>query len=119
MTAGHGGARLNAGRKPNDYVPTDDAKRLTKAKADREEAMAKIRIMEAKEKAKQLMPVADIKAIWTEAAATAKNRLLALPSRVSPQVAKETDPRKIEDLITQHIHKVLDELAKNAEKTTS
>jgi phage terminase Nu1 subunit (DNA packaging protein) len=116
MSDGRGGARPGAGRKPAGYEPPDDMKRLTKAKADKEEAMAKIRAMEVKEKAGQLVSVADVRKTWAEAAATAKNRLLALPSRVSPLVSRETDLRKIEDLLTQHINEVLAELASNAKK---
>ena len=57
MASGHGGARPGAGRKPNGYhaaASRQDNLRLLKAKADKEEQIAKIRAIEAKRKAVEL-----------------------------------------------------------------
>lgn len=117
MAGNHGGKRPGAGRKPG--VRTSESQRYLTAKADKEEAIAEIRKHEAALKRKSVIPVDDIKAAWTTAAATAKERLLALPSRVAPELARETDPRKIEDIIGLQLNEVLTELADNANTTLS
>jgi hypothetical protein len=59
----------------------------------------------------ELIPVDEAAEAWSRIVATAKNRLMALPSKLAPVVVAANDLRQAEDLLKREIWKVLEELA--------
>lgn len=104
----HGGKRPGAGRKPG---PTSDhALDFAKARARKEKALADLREMESKKMSGDLLPIEEVRSAWLSAVSTAKGRLLALPSRLAPEVILISDVRKAENLIKTQIMEILQEL---------
>ena len=60
-----------------------------------------------------LVPVKQILKSWTNKIAACRAKLLSLPTKSAHVIAQETDVHVIEDLLTDHVHESLDELAGN------
>jgi len=73
-----------------------------------EAELAELRLFETKG---ELIRVAAVKTALGVAFATAREALLQLPSRLAPQLAGETDPATIQNLLYAEIHQVLVDLA--------
>ena len=111
---GRGGARPGAGRKPKDPNGTDPYSILAKAKAQHEVHRAKLAELEYKTKTRELLPMDEVAAAWSEQVAIAKNRLLSLPARVSSDILRLKTQREIEAVIKAALVEILQELADGA-----
>lgn len=78
--------------------------RLTKVKADMAE-MEKAQIEE------QLIPSADVEAAWMEVAQNMRQKLLAFPQRVAPEVYAAEKLIEVKSLLKDHIFDALQEIA--------
>lgn len=108
--ATHGGKRPGAGGAPR----TVESKDYAKHRARKEKAIADLREMEVKEAKKDLLRATDVAKVWADAANTTKARLLALPSRLAPDLVHDEDVRSIEKKLKEAVHEILTELAANA-----
>lgn len=84
--------------------------RLTKARAD-------IIEMERAQLEHKLIPADDVELTWNSILLNARNRLLAIPTKVAPDVFASQNLNEIRDIIKKEIYEALDELA-NAEIRT-
>ncbi len=78
--------------------------RLAKAQATKTER--EIAIMDRK-----LIPAERVESVWGGMIAAFRSRMLALPSRVAPQVAAENDPHVVDAMLTDVCHEALTELS--------
>jgi hypothetical protein len=84
--------------------------RLTKARAD-------ITEMERAQMENRLIPSSDVELTWNSLVSNARNRLIAIPTKVAPVVYASKNLNEIRDIIKDEIYSALDELA-NAEVRT-
>lgn len=84
--------------------------RLTKARAD-------ITEMERAQMENRLIPSTDVELAWNSIVSNARNRLIAIPTKVAPVVFASKNLNEIRDIIKDEIYSALDELA-NAEIRT-
>lgn len=82
----------------------DHKKRLTKARAD-------IAEMEAERLRESLVPVENVERVWIEAASNVRARLLAIPHKVAPLVAVETNATVCAEMVEAQVHEALSGLA--------
>ena len=78
--------------------------RLAKAQATKTER--EIAIMDRK-----LIPAEQVESVWGGMVSAFRARILALPSRVAPQVAAESDPHTVDAMLTDVVHEALTELS--------
>jgi len=78
--------------------------RLTKARAD-------ITEMERAQMENRLIPSSDVEVTWNSIVSNARNRLIAIPTKVAPQVFASKNLNEIRDIIKEEIYSALDELA--------
>jgi phage terminase Nu1 subunit (DNA packaging protein) len=78
--------------------------RLTKVKADLAE-------MEKAQVEEQLIPSADVEAAWMEVAQNMKQKLLAFPQRVAPEVYAAEKLVEVKSILKDHIYDALQEIA--------
>jgi phage terminase Nu1 subunit (DNA packaging protein) len=64
----------------------------------------------------ELVAIGDVAAAVAKEYSTVRQRLLAIPSRVAPVAAVESDPRKIHDAVEREIASALSELSSDAAK---
>lgn len=106
----HGGFREGAGRKPK--TDQNDAYTvLAKAKAKRETHRAQLAELEWKQKTGELVAVSEVTALWSQKVIEAKTALLSIPAKLAPEVAPITDPKRIAEIVRQHIYAALDSLS--------
>ncbi len=79
-------------------------KRLTKARAD-------IAEMEAERISGSLVDVTSVEHAWQSAGARFRARVLGIPHKLAPIVAAESDIETCCDLLEEHVHEALRELA--------
>lgn len=91
----------------------DDGERLDaqqeKAKLDKER-----RLIVELERAKiegRLVDIDDVAEEWEQAGEILKSRLLGMPSRLAPMIARQSSSREIEDALLAAIHEALTEAA--------
>ena len=92
----------------------DDAQnesRKIKADADLRAAKAEIADMELKELRGEMHRSEDVEAMTTDLVFTIRSMMLALPGRLSIDLAKITKPAEISERIKQEIHAILLELS--------
>lgn len=105
-----GGARPGAGRKKN--VELGDAyTAFNKARAKKEQHNAKLAEFEEKEKAGELVRADAVLAEWQGMVASARARLLSLPSKLGPRLYAAKNLAEVESLLTAGVHEALLELA--------
>lgn len=78
--------------------------RLTKARAD-------ITEMERSQMESKLIPADDVESTWNSMISNARNRLIAIPTKVAPSVYASKNLNEIRDIIKTEIYQALDELA--------
>lgn len=94
LNSGHGGARRGAGRRPNDYQPTDTELTFDKAKARNEAAKADMNELEYKIKSGQYLPRAAIQEAAATSIASFAQSIRSIPDNlertlgVTPEVAE-------------------------------
>lgn len=91
--------------------------RRERALLDRERRLA-LEMANAKTRG-DLIPKEEVAQTWVALVTIARGRLLALPSRVAPQVLRLHDLRQIEDTLSGEIVVILEELAGGAEEVES
>ena len=82
-------------------------------RARKERALRQLREMEVKEREGVLLKRTEVEKLLVKMITTAKTRLLVLPSRLSPQLAIETETPVCEEIIENGIREALDELSRN------
>lgn len=107
---GHGGYRPGSGR-PRKTEQNDANTLLAKAKAKRETYKAQLAELEYKKAVGELIPRDEVVATWIDHIQIAKGRLMALPSRVSADVAQTSDLKRIEQTIRAALFDIIQELA--------
>ena len=107
---GRGGKRPGAGR-PRKADQSDHVGRFNKARAEKEEAIARIRKLEGSKLAGELISTEEAEETILSIVSVAKSRLLAMPSRLSADLEGEDDIRAIESRILEEVHKVLEEMS--------
>lgn len=78
--------------------------RLTKARAD-------ITEMERAQMENRLIPSSDVELAWNSIVSNARNRLIAIPTKVAPVVFASKNLNEIRDIIKEEIYAALDELS--------
>ena len=125
LPMGKGGARPNSGPKakhakkktttrkppPEQTADVTDYERYTKARADKEEEMARLKKMEADKLSAELLPAAEVEREWRDMIATVRAGMLAVPSRVAPIVVTMDDEKEIEEAITAALHEAMASIA--------
>jgi hypothetical protein len=86
---------------------TQEQVRLTKARADKLE-------LELKERERQLVPVDEVKKLWTSVTMAAKARLLAIPAAVAPTAALLGEAAEVQELFERALDDALSELSRGA-----
>lgn len=99
-----GDAQVN----PNDT----HARRRAKALADKEEALAALAIRDYNQSMGKLMAAADVEEAIAQAGTVFRKALERLPDTLAPQLAAIVDEVRIRTLLTDELHQVLSELAR-------
>ena len=102
----HGGKRANAGRKPGPTATANE--RFTLARAQKEEALARLRQAEADEREGRLLRADDVAEAVTLAHAAVAQTLLTLPDEM--ERAAGLSPEQAE-LVERTLHNAMDALA--------
>jgi hypothetical protein len=113
--ATHGGRRAGAGRPkgvkphkpPSGEVPFAEARRR------KELALAEIRELELAERRGGVVRIETVREEWSHVIGTAKARLMALPSRLAPDLLHENELLGIESRLRSALQDVLDEIAQD------
>ena len=58
----------------------------------------------------ELLEVEDVKRIWTDHIASTKSALRAIPSKLAPVVAAETDPNVVNEILLDGVDEALEEM---------
>ena len=110
---GHGGARPGAGR-PKGTTKSSNAAIFNEARARKETALADLRELELATKRKELVAASEVDAEWRSLLGAVRSGMLAVPSRVAPELVTLTDERQIEDAIQAAIHEAMEAIAHDA-----
>ena len=86
--------------------------RLTKAKADAAEMVARAQLGE-------LVPAAEVRETWIALVSVMRTRMLAIPARVAARVMMQKTIVEVAALIRNEIYEALDALAKGQVETTA
>ena len=109
---GHGGVRAGAGRKKaTPPGQTDPYQVLARAKAKRETYRAQMAELEYKEKLGELIREDEAVEIWSQQIQVARARFMALPTRLSSELAQCSTIREAERILREAIKEVLTEVA--------
>jgi phage terminase Nu1 subunit (DNA packaging protein) len=91
----------------------EQTKDLDQAEADRRRKVADARLAEIKlaEALRSVVKVEDVSRLWEGRVAAARETLRPVASRLAPSIVGQDDPKAIEQLLEQEIHRALVELA--------
>jgi len=103
-------AHASQGSGSNAYA--SQRARLTKAKADAAEMLARAKLGE-------LVPAAEVRETWVALVSVMRTRMLAIPARVASRVMMAKNIVEIAALIRNEIYEALDALAKGQVETTA
>ena len=107
----HGGKRPGAGRKPG---PVSDAnQRFTEARAQKEQALARIRQAEADAAERLLIPASEVEETVGTAYATIAQRLLSLPDNLERLLSIDAE---MCEAIEAEIHQMMTALADDLQR---
>jgi hypothetical protein len=81
------------------------------ARAAREAYNAKLAELNFRERAKQLVDAGTVRARAFENARAVRDAVLGLPNKIGAELAAETDPVKVQNLLILELTRVLEELA--------
>ena len=101
-------------QKTNPAAEGSDTSAYQASRAMREAAQAQMAQIELQKQLGQLGSILDFQRAVTAMAQLVQDRVLQLPSRMSSVLAAETDPVKIEALLTHEIKDSLDGIAQRA-----
>ena len=88
-----------------------DAGDFLQARTRREQAVAKLRELELREKRGELVQLKDVTRAWTGLVAAVRSRLLMMPANLATYVAAESNPAKCEDIMRSELYEALTELS--------
>ncbi|MEM8828780.1 MAG: hypothetical protein AAGE96_05415 [Cyanobacteria bacterium P01_G01_bin.19] len=86
--------------------------RKTIAEADKEEALARIKKLEADKLEEILIEAEEVKAVWVNAIANVKAKFINLPAKLALELSGLTQPAQIQDRLTKAIDEALIELGR-------
>jgi len=86
----------------------------SEARRRKEVALARIREIEAAKAEGRFVDIADVEQVFGQHIATARSRLLGIPTSAAPELALEMNPAKVEAILKRHIYEALTELASGA-----
>ena len=102
--------KIPAGQ-PGAGIPTGPT--YSESRAKREESKAKLAELELEEKMGSLISAEKVKKDFFEIAALVRGALFNIPTMVSPELAAETNPRKVEARLEKAIREALEALAES------
>ena len=88
---------------------------ITTAEAERQEKVNRARLSELKylEQARKLIDRTEVERRAFEVARKTRDNIMTIPPRIAHELAAETDPRKVEVMLTKELARALEELGKN------
>lgn len=89
----------------------DAITKMDAAKLRLVEAQAELEELKVAEKKEELIPIDKMKLMWAGVLGTFRQRIQSLPSRLTPRIVIERDPKKIEKIIKDGCTEALNELA--------
>jgi len=98
---------------PRSGVPT-----YHESRAIREAYRARLIKFEYERAVRKLLRLDEINDTWTKFILCCRERLLAMPSRLAPQLAEESDLAKINELLRGAIYEALEELSRYGQQGT-
>ncbi len=93
-------------KKESDAITKMDAAKLRLV-----EAQAELEELKVAEKKEELIPIDKMKLLWSGVLGTFRQRIQSLPSRLTPLIIIQNDPKKIEKVIKDGCNEALNELA--------
>lgn len=111
-------ATTDPGMQRGQKQPTETSSTFQQARAMREAYLAKVAKLVYEERIGKLVSAEKVKAEAFEAARMTRDAILNLPNRISHELASETDPSKIHNLLTIELTKALEELANAGKRRT-
>jgi hypothetical protein len=87
----------------------------TEARRRKEVALARLREMEAAERARQLLLAQEVRLTWTTVAALIREAILSLPDRAAPVVVAAKDVREARELLAGECEAILTKLSEEIE----
>ena len=87
-----------------DLNPSQEKALLDKVKRERE-------VLKLEQDRKELLPSRDVEETWSKRVMNVRARLLALPGKLAPQAAVESDPVEVEKVAKELIYEALTELS--------
>jgi hypothetical protein len=112
-----GGAPATSGAAPGDAdadEATGDRQRFLTARAKREHFAAQSAELDFRLKEGSMVLRADVDRDAFEAARGAQQMLLALPDRLAPLLAAESDPHRVHVMMVAELHRVIDAIVERA-----
>jgi hypothetical protein len=88
----------------DDLNATEEKAKLDKVKREREE-------LKLAQDRKELLPASEVEEDWSKQVMNVRARLLALPGKLAPQAAVESDPVEVEKVAKELIYEALTELS--------
>ena len=92
-------------------VVEDHVMAMGKAKLRKEKAMARKAELEAEEKAGNLIKIDEIKSMWMDIGIRVQKAILAIPDRLGPILASESDAHKVHRMMTEELKYALRNLS--------
>ena len=108
---GHGGKRPGAGRPPGSVGNTGNIRLFNEARARKEVALADLRELELQTKRAELVEASAVAEEWRSLLGAVRSGMLAVASRVAPELVTLTDERQIEDVVQAAIHEAMEAIA--------
>lgn len=87
-----------------------------KARTDKEQIEAQLKLIELRKLQGQIAEVAPILKAVHDTHAAARSALLQLPDRLAQMVAPETDPQKVHDLLRQECERVCEVMVREVQR---
>src|SRR5688572_13798077 len=84
---------------------------LAKIKLRKEEAKTRLVELEVRQMEGELVPVADVHKAWTDISSHLRAKLLAIPSKMAPELASIGDVNETQSLLKKQITEALRELS--------
>ena len=90
-----------------------------KARTRKTHAEAIIKEIDAKRAMGEVMAIDDVQKQAFNMYRSTRDALLNIPSKIAPEIACETDPHKVEEILNSEIRGVLEQLANQTDKNIS
>jgi len=100
---------------PGDPRIVEGVPSFARSRAIREAYNARLAKLEYEEKSGELVRVADVKSAWFGISRLLRDRILALPDRLAPLLAPETNQKAIREMLDAELRAVLESAADGIE----